>query len=227
MSKAAVSICVFLAAIAQAESADDVLKRWDATAKDFHAFSADVKRTQYTKVIDHKENLTAVVRLMRNDKGVFGIVRYTDDNPHTFHFMGDRVEDFKPGANQMDVYDVKKASGMVQNVVMLGFGTSGNDVRKTYVVKSATSEMVGTKRTTRIELVPKDKAFKDKAEKLEVWVPEGESNPIQVKATQPGGDYDLYVYSNVQLLKPPYKDSDFDYDPSQKPNKSTHEVRMN
>jgi len=217
---------LFLASSVRAETADDVLKRWDVAAKDFHAFSADLKQTEVMKIIKKTDHLTAVVRLKRTDKGAFGIVKYTDQNPHTYHFLGDTVEEFKPGANQKNIYDAKKFSSLMQEVLMLGFGTSGKEVRKTYVVTDGGTAMIGSKRTTRIELVPREKAFKERFEKFEIWVPEGENNPVQVKATQASGDYAIYEYSNVQLLKLPLKESDFDYDPDQKPDKSTHVVRL-
>jgi outer membrane lipoprotein-sorting protein len=215
-------MCVFLASAARADSLDDILKRWDLAAKDFTAFTADLKQTQYTKVVNKSEVMSAVVRLKRTDKGVFGIVRYTGEDPHTIHFAGSQVEIYYPKANQLDIYDAKKYSDLIRDVLMLGFGTSGSDVKKTYVVKDGGPEMAGSRRTTRIDLVPKNKQFQDYAEKIEVWVPEGESNPIQVKATQPSGNYNIYVYSKVMLLKPPLKDSDFDFDPDQKPNPSTY-----
>jgi outer membrane lipoprotein-sorting protein len=224
MTKLAVSLCVFLASIAQAESADDILKRWDVAAKDFHAFSADLKQTSYTKVVGHKSLQTAIIRLERTDKGVFGIVRYTSENPHTIHFAGNTIEDFHPVANQLDRYDVKKYSSAIRDGLMLGFGTSGKDVRNGYLVKDDGSEMIGSRRTTHLELTPKEQKAKELASKIELWIPEGENNPIQAKSTEPSGNYEMFEYSNVKLLKPPLKDSDFDFAPDQQPNKSTHVV---
>ncbi len=94
-----ISCCALLAASARAESADDILKRWDVAAKDFHAFSADLKQTSFTKVVNHKSTQTAVIRLERTDKGVFGIMRYKEE-PHSIHFAGNTVEEFHPEANQ-------------------------------------------------------------------------------------------------------------------------------
>ncbi len=122
----------------------------------------------------------------------------------------------------MDSIDVKKYSSAIRDGLMLGFGTSGKDVRNGYEVKEAVPEMIGSRRTTRIELIPKDKKAKDLAEKIELWIPEGEANPIQAKTTEPSGDYEMFEYSNVKLLKPPLKDADFDFEADQRPNKSTH-----
>ena len=220
-----VAAAAVLATFAYAESADDILKRWDVSSKDFNAFTADLKQTQYTKVVKKSEQMSAKVRLKRTDKGVFGIVRYVEPDPHTVLFAGNTVEIYNPKANQKDTYDAKKYSDMIRDVLMLGFGTSGKDVRKDYSVKEGVSETIGSRRTTRIELLPKNQKFKEYAEKLELWIPEGESNPLQVKVTQPSGDYNIYEYFNVKLLKPPLKESDFTWDSDQQPNKSTHVVK--
>ncbi len=215
-----VSCCGLLAVSARAETADDILKRWDVAAKDFHAFSADLKQTSFTKVVNHKSLQTAVMRLERTDKGVLGIVRYKEE-AHTIHFAGDTIEIYNPVANQEDIYDAKKYSGAIRDALMLGFGASGKEVRNAYVVKEGVPEMVGSRKTTRLELIPKEKKAKDLAEKIELWIPEGGTNPIQAKSTEPGGDYEMFEYSNVKLLKPPLKDSDFEFESDQKPNKST------
>jgi outer membrane lipoprotein-sorting protein len=217
----AISCCVLLSASARAESADDILKRWDVAAKDFHGFSADLRQTSYTKVVNHKSTQTAVYRLERTDKGVFGIVRYKEE-PHTIHFAGNTIEEYQPVANELRTFDIKKYSSAIRDGLMLGFGKSGKDVRNEYEVKAAVPEMIGSRRTTRIELIPKEKNARDFAEKIELWIPEGEANPIQSKTTEPSGDYEMFEYSNVKLLKPPLKESDFDFDPDQKPNQSTH-----
>jgi outer membrane lipoprotein-sorting protein len=216
-----ISCCALLTSSARAESADDILKRWDVAAKDFHVYSADLKQTSFTKVVNHKSTQTAVIRLERTDKGVFGIMRYKEE-PHTIHFAGNTIEEFHPEANQLDSVDVRKYSGAIRDGLMLGFGTSGKDVRNGYEVKDAVPEMVGSQRTTRIELIPKDKKAKGLAEKIELWIPEGATNPIQSKTTEPSGNYEVFEYSNVKLLKPPLKDADFDFDADQRPNSSTH-----
>ena len=42
-----------------------------------------------------------------------------------------------------------------------------------------------------------------------MWVPEGESVPIQVKVTRTSGDYNEALYSDVQM-NPPLPDSAFE-----------------
>jgi len=141
--------------MASAESSDDILKRWDVAAKDFHAFSADLKQTSHVKVVNKTSLHTAAIRLKRTDKGVFGLIRFADDR--SIHLKGDVVEDYHPKANQVDRYDLKKWSNAIRDGLMLGFGTSGQEVRKSYTVKDGGAEMIGSTRTTRIELTPKDK----------------------------------------------------------------------
>jgi outer membrane lipoprotein-sorting protein len=214
-----------LACLASAEPVDAILKRFDAAAKDFHAFSAKMQQKDFTKIVTVTEESSAIVRLKRSNDKVYGIIRYLDKNPRTIHFDGNEVEVFSPNANQKDVYDAKKYSNIIADVVLLGFGTSGKDIRNGYTVMDGGPDTVNGRRTTRIELIPKRKEMKDLVAKIELWIPEGETNPIQVKATQPNGDYKLCVYSDVKLLTPPLKDSDFDYDPGSAPNQSTHVVR--
>jgi len=63
--------------------------------------------------------------------------------------------------------------------------------------------------TTRIDLTPKDSDLKKQVEKIEMWVAEKESVPLQIKVTRTSGDYEQAVYSDVQI-NPALPDSAFE-----------------
>jgi len=48
-------------------------------------------------------------------------------------------------------------------------------------------------------LTPKDAETRKKFEKIELWIPEGETVPIQVKVTETSQNYNLAVYSNRKI----------------------------
>lgn len=208
---------VFLAGVAaaalRAESLEDILARMDQSARSFRTFSAKIKRTEFTKVLPNdKEETDGVRRLKRVNGQVIGIVEFLGKNPETIRFAGKTVENYFPNAKRVDVWDASKfgkAGKQVDQLLLLGIGVTSADLRRDFDIKAAGTEVIDGKRTTRLELVPKDKDLKKQAEKIELWIPEGESIPVQSRVTLTSGNYDQANYSDVQM-NPPLPDSAFE-----------------
>ena len=58
-------------------------------------------------------------------------------------------------------------------------------------------------------MIPKDKELKKQAEKIELWIPEGGSIPVQSKVTLTSGNYEQLNYSDAQM-NPTLADSAFE-----------------
>jgi outer membrane lipoprotein-sorting protein len=134
--------------------------------------------------------------------GVEGILEFQEPDPRVIHVSGRTVEIFYPKANTVEIYDAGKGAGALEEFFLLGFGTSGADLRKNYELKLGGTENIGSTRTTRIELVPKGSEARKYAARIELWIPEGASNPIQEKVTQPSKDYVLATYSDLAVNAP-------------------------
>jgi outer membrane lipoprotein-sorting protein len=65
-------------------------------------------------------------------------------------------------------------------------------------------------KTTRLELVPKDKKARDLASKIEMWIPVGQTYAVQVKTTAPNGDARTWLYEDAKL-NPGLPDSAYDF----------------
>ena len=97
----------------------------------------------------------------------------------------------------------------VDQLLLIGIGVPSADLRRDFEITAGGTETIAGKPTTRIQLIPKDSDLKKQAEKIEMWVPQGESVPIQVKVTRTSGDYNEAIYSDVQM-NPALPDSAFE-----------------
>jgi outer membrane lipoprotein-sorting protein len=207
---------VFLAALAlttlHAEALNDILARMDQSARNFKTFSAKIKRTEYTKVLNDKDETDGARRLKRANGQTIGLVEFYGKNPQTIRFAGKTAEVYSPIAKQVDVYDASKFGKMgkqVDQLLLLGIGVSSSDLRRDFNISAGGTESVSGRPTTRLELIPKDKDLKKQAEKIELWIPEGDSVPLQSKVTRTSGDYDQVLYSDIQM-NPTLPDSAFE-----------------
>jgi outer membrane lipoprotein-sorting protein len=204
-------LCAVLAAAsrAHAEPLSEILARMDRSAQEFKAVTAKLRRVSYTAVIDESSEINGEMRLKRAKGGTVGIVEFSEPEPRVFHFSGRELQVYYPKAKTVEIYDAEKYTKTMDQVLLLGFGTSGAELKKSYDIKAGGAEMVGSEHATRIELTPKSSELRKLIVKVELWISEGQSNPAQAKFTEPSKNYELATYSDVKL-NPELADSAFE-----------------
>ena len=193
----------------RAEPLADVLARMDRSAQTFHALGAKMHRVQFTAVLNESSAMDGMLRLKRANKSTIGIVEFLPPDPRTVYVSGKKIEVYYPKANTVEEYDASKYVANIDQFLLLGFGTTAAELMKFYALKVTGTETVAGKMCTRIELTPTTPQTKTLIAKIELWVPEGEANPIREKVTEPSKNYELVDYSEIQL-NPPLPDSAFE-----------------
>ncbi len=201
-----------LATLAHAETLDAVLARLDAAAKTSNSFSANVKWETYTKAIDDTDQKSGTIKLKRIKTGVVG--RMDIDNPaaasSVYHFTGSGMNQYRPKAKMLDVYQSATISKSINQYLLLVFGSTGADLRKTFDLKAGPEETAGGVKATRLDLVPKDKKGREIADLIYMCIPAGRTYAVQVKAVAPSGDFNQWTYLDGKL-NPSLPDSAFEF----------------
>src|SRR5208283_5667826 len=101
---------------------------------------------------------------------VRALINFTDEkDKHTVAFGDRTVKMYYPNLNLVQVYDLGKNAKLIDEYMLLGFGSSGQDLQNSYEVKDAGSEAINGRKTTRLELIPKNKDAQERLSKAEVW----------------------------------------------------------
>ena len=182
-----------------AESLNDILARMDQSARTFRTFTANIKRTEYTKVLNDKEDMEGVERVKRTNGQTVTVVEFQGPNAQTIRLSAKTAEVYYPNAKMVEIWDAGKYARAANQFLLLGFGTSSAELRKDYDVSLGGPATLGTTPTTRLDLIPKDTETRKKFAKIELWIPEGDTVPIQVKVTETSQNYNLAVYSNRKV----------------------------
>ena len=188
-----------LDAAAHADTLDAILARMDRAAKEFKSVSAKMKRLEFTAVLNESGEMNGEMRLKRDKGGTVGLVEFHDPDPRVISFNGRQARVYYPKANTVEVYDAGKYKETMDRFLLLGFGTSGAELKKEYEIKQGGAEMVGSVQTTHLELIPKSPDLKQYVTQIEFWIPDGQSNPIREKVTQPSKNYSIVTYSDLKL----------------------------
>lgn len=187
----------------QAQSLQDALARMDKAAPGIHAMTAQVKMTTYTAVIDDQSVEDGTLRMQKTKGGdVRAVVEFKGaSDARTVALLGRLVEIYYPNLNQYQKYDLGKQGETADQLLLLGFGTSGSDLAKSYEITRVKSETVGAQDTDELELTPKDPAVRAKLAKVDLWIPVNAGYPIQQQFFDPPkpGNWRIVTYSDVSL----------------------------
>jgi len=128
--KTALTLFIFAVGLVTAEPLADVLARMDKAAAEFHSLSAGMKRVQFTAVLSESSEMEGVVRLRRIKNGTQGIIEFKQPEQRTVFINGKQVQIYYPKANTVEIYDTSKYTSNMDQILLLGFGTSAAELKK-------------------------------------------------------------------------------------------------
>ena len=196
----ALSLTLAASSFALAESAQTALARMDAAAAKFHSMSADVKMTTHTAILNDDTTEEGTVKMQRGKDETEALIDFTGSKDRrTIAFLDKTIQIYYPNLKLVQVYKLGRKSKLVDQYLLLGFGTSGKDLTKGYTVTVAGSDKINGQDATKLELVPKEKSVKEQIDKVAIWLPLDSGYPVQQQFVNPSGNYRLATYTNFQL----------------------------
>jgi outer membrane lipoprotein-sorting protein len=184
---------------------ESVLRQMDAEARDFHSLSADIERTKVTVVVNDHSTETGSIQV-RGDKM---LLEFKAPDARTILRTGDNLFIYNPGMKRVEEYNLGKNRALVDQFLLLGFGTETKELQKGYLVALLKEDKLDDKKTIELELTPKSAAVRNQIAKIQIWLDESSWLPVQQEFYEAGsGDYSIVHYSKV-VRNPGFPDSQF------------------
>jgi outer membrane lipoprotein-sorting protein len=204
-------ICVFLCAMAAAISffptihasttpqtswtLDNVLKQMDAQAANFHSLTADLERTKVTVVVNDKSIETGQIFVRSDDKMR---IEVTQPDARTILRDGNTFYIYNPKIHRVEEYNLGKKKSVVDQFLLLGFGTSGSSLKESYTLTVKDEETLDNRKVLLLELLPKTDEVRKQLSKIQLWLDESSWLPAQQQFFETGsGDYFIIRYRNI------------------------------
>jgi outer membrane lipoprotein-sorting protein len=181
-------------------SLDQVLHSMDENAAKFHSAQADFTWTPYNAVIGDNEapdKGRIYFKHQGNEIDMAAIIQPPDDRQ--IIFSGGKVQVFQPKTKILDVYDTSAHKDEAETFLVLGFGSSGQDLRKSFDIKYLGDEKIGNVQTAKLELTPLSDKIKKTFPQIDLWIDPQRGVSLRQKLLQTGGDYRMADYSNIRL----------------------------
>lgn len=202
MSLRIAALClVFCSFSVYGESVPSILGRMDAAAPLFHAAISGLTMHTYESIIDSDTKEDGSFEMQRNGANdVRAILTFTGKgSARTLFFQGKRLLIYFPNVNSYQIVDMGGKSQLLNQYLLLGFGSSGKDLAAAYDISDGGTENINGQPATKLVLIPKDEKTKASLSKVEIWIPPNAAYPVQQKFYQPNGDTRTVTYSDVKI----------------------------
>lgn len=177
---------------------NDVLARMDESAASFRDVTAKVEKINYTAIIQDTEIEDGEIWMSRTN-GIRIRIEFGEPNLRSIAMAGDKGEYYFPKLNLLNIYDLGDMGDIVDQYLLLGFGTAGRDLVRDYQVKVGGEDEVGSIAATRLELVPKSRQAREQLTRAELWVADEGGYPVRQKFYFPSDDTTTLTYSDIEI----------------------------
>jgi outer membrane lipoprotein-sorting protein len=202
MKTLSVALCLLvLAGAGCAQTLNAVLARMDRTAPTFRGMTADVQMKTFTAILSDTTTENGSLKMQRLKTGeVRAIIDFSaQTDARVIAFLGSIVRIYYPNLKAYQDYEVGKNTDVLNQFLLLGFGSSGSQLAQSYQISQEGSEKVAGQDAVKLLLIPKDSKVKEHLAKIEMWVPNDAAYPVQQQFYEPSGNYRIVTYTNIKI----------------------------
>ena len=176
----------------------EILLQMNEAGKRLKTLSANLEYTKVTVLVDDKSTETGQLYFR---KGKTTDIRIDIEKPDNkiLLFRRNRGEIYLPKINEIQEYDLEQKSDLVQQFLLLGFGSDTGELKKNYTINYTKEENLAGDYTVLLELTPRKSNVASQISKIQLWVSEESWLPAQQKFFEAGGDYLMARYSAVKV----------------------------
>jgi outer membrane lipoprotein-sorting protein len=195
-----IAFAALFAGAASAQSLESTLGRMDAVSKGFRGATADLKKISFTYFAKDTDEESGRISLYRpSPQDMRMLVEFSKPQERAVSYAKDKVLMYLPKANTVQEYNLGKDSRLVEQYLLLGFGASGADLRKSYSIKYVEMTMIDGDNADHLYLEPKAAEARDQVRGIDLWIAQPGGYPVRMKVLQPSRDTVELQYSNLRI----------------------------
>jgi outer membrane lipoprotein-sorting protein len=184
----------------QVPSLESVLKKMDATAANFRTAQADFEWVQYQRVVDEKDTQTGTVYYRRSENSIEMMAEIKQPDRKYVLYKNGKLQVYQPNIDQVMEYQAGANGKDIESYLVLGFGGSGEDLKKAFDVSYAGEETIDNIATAKLQLIPKsDKVRNSYFSMAFLWIDLSRGISVQQKFLEGEDDYRLAKYSDIRI----------------------------
>ena len=185
-------------AASDSDKLDAALQKMDAAAASFRSTQADFEWDQYQKVVDDTDVKKGTIYFRRAGQQIEMMARVKDPDQYVLYKDG-KLQVYQPKIEQLIVHDAGNNRSEMESYLVLGFGGSGQDLKKQFDVTYGGDETVDGVACGKLLLVSKAEKVRNTFAQFILWIDLARGISIQQKFITPQGDYRLAKFSHIRI----------------------------
>jgi outer membrane lipoprotein-sorting protein len=195
-----VGAIALFAAAATAQSLEATFSHMDALSKVFRGVTGDLRRISFTYFAKDTDEASGRISLYRpSPQDMRMLVEFTKPEERAVAFAKNKALAYYPKANMVQEYNLGKEARLVDQFLLLGFGSSSADLRKNYSIKYVEMTTIDGVKADHLYLEPKSAEAKDHVRGIDLWIAQPGGYPVRMKVLQPSRDTMEFQYSNLKI----------------------------
>jgi len=195
-----------LAARGQSGDLKSVLSQMDGASKNFKSAQADFQWDQFQLVINDKDVQQGSISFLRKGADTQMAARITQFNGKSddreLVYKDGQLQFYQPKIKQITIFSAGANRSQYESFLTLGFGGSGSDLDKNWVVTYQGTDTIDGVKTAKLDLVPREASVKQTFTHVTIWVDPTRAISLKQQFFEPSGDYRLATYSNIRYNAP-------------------------
>jgi outer membrane lipoprotein-sorting protein len=200
-SLATFALLAVVSAWAAADTAlDSVLQKMDETARQFRSAQANFTWTVYNKAInDVAETERGKIYFRRTSRDTQMAADVTQPDSRQIVFSQGKIQVYQPKIETIDVYDASAHREEFETFLVLGFGSTGEMMKRSFTIKDGGEETIDGLKTVKLELTPIAEKVREQFPQIILWIDPNRGLSVEQKLVEANGDYRLAKYSDIVL----------------------------
>ena len=176
-----------------------LIERLNQAADHFKTLTANLLYTKFTQVVDDKSTESGRLTYSENRRI---LIEMLNPEPKEILFTGSKAFIYYPKMAQIQEFDLDKHRALVEQFLLLGFGTSGDKLKDSYLITVLGEAKLDNRAVLQLELTPKDEKIRQQIHKIHLWLDLASWLPVQQKFFEVGGDYLMAQYTDLKVNVP-------------------------
>ena len=187
-----------------------VLAGMDQAAARFTSVAGNLEYTKVTVIVDDHSTERGKI-FFEKAKGKLRVMLAFQDPAEKYVLFADsKVSIYRPKIAEIEEYSLAQNQGLLEQFLLLGFGTSGTELQKGYRITWRGEEALDGEPAVHLELAPKSASVAARLQRIELWLSPQTWQPLQQNFYEPSKDYLIARYRGLQQnIKIPAKSFQF------------------
>jgi outer membrane lipoprotein-sorting protein len=183
----------------QSAKLDRVLQKMDEAAAHFQTAQADFVFNQYQKVVAETDTQKGTVFYRKSGQEIEMMAEFKEPDRKFVLYKDGKLQVYQPRIEQVMEYSAGANREQLESFLVLGFGGSGQDLKKRFDVTYQGEDKIDNVPTAMLLLIPKEAKTRSNFPQIILWIGLDNGISVQQKLIQTQGDYRLAKYSRINL----------------------------